>query len=107
MADTDAFLRFDYNPNTGLPSNTLHDEAPFPDGASGSPVAEMVDIGGYVVAGTEDGALWVYTDRPWVDVTTDTVGPVTTGEEVSLRIESDVAGAWTLVLNPTTVTPAA
>ena len=98
-ADRDAFLTFSYNSSTGLPGNAEQDAAAFP--SAGGAVLELVASGGYAVAGTSGGELWVYTDRPWVDISSDTDDPVTEGDTVTLTFQSDTAGDWMLVLNPT------
>ena len=98
-ADRDAFLTFPYNNSTGLPGTAEQDAAAFP--GSGGAVLELVTTGAYAVAGTSGGEVWVYTDRPWVELTTDAAGAVTEGESVALTFRADTDGDWAVVLNPT------
>lgn len=51
---------------------------------------------GYVIGGTNDGALVVLTANPWVDELTLSPAEGEIGTEVTVTFQSDTAGSWKL-----------
>lgn len=59
-------------------------------------VDEIVTVEGYAFAGTSDGDVQVYTDRPWVVVTSVTPTTAVAGDEITIAFSTDTAGTYTV-----------
>lgn len=97
LADETGFLVYGLDDSSGNPDSTASDSFDYTSDFAGQ-VNEIASAGAYLVAGTDDGQLWVLTDRPWVEVsgveggTGD--GVAVTGDTISLTFTSDIAGAY-------------
>ncbi|RME20586.1 MAG: hypothetical protein D6798_20130 [Deltaproteobacteria bacterium] len=90
-------LWFTWDSSTGVTGNIVQDELPWP--TTDTAVTEMaVVLDDYLVAGTEDGSLWVATDRPWVDITATDPTVAGAGDTVEVRFTSDTDGTFELRL---------
>ena len=87
-----ALLVFDYYGSTNGVGDEVVDRLDYPEG--GGAVSEMVAVDGFVVAGTDDGGLWVMTGGPWVEVSSWTPDVATDGDTLSLTFQSDRDGDY-------------
>lgn len=87
-----ALLLFEYFGSTNGVGDDEVDRLAYPEGQAG--VSEIVSADGFVVAGTDQGALWVMTGGPWVEVQSWTPDVATDGDTLSLVFQSDRAGDY-------------
>jgi len=95
IADDEAgkVLFYDLDTSAGGPTSSQLSQLDFPD--EDAPIREFGIIGGYLIGGTDNGALHFMTDRPWVEANPATPAAALNGETVSITFSSDQSGTWT------------
>ena len=94
----DSLKSFTYNAGGASMGTDVLDEVPLDMNRN---IQEMVSVQGYLVAGTEDGALLVVGNGPWVEV--DDEEPVVLEDETefSFSFTSTQSGTYTVLLHAT------
>lgn len=94
VGDDGEAVVYAYDSSTGYPDDSALETIDL-DGAS---LSRLVSTGGYAVASTPGGELWVLTDRPWVEITAQSEDSAISGDTVTIDFTSDTDGDWTLYL---------
>jgi hypothetical protein len=91
--DQDALLIHHFDYMGGIPTSQQLTSIALPD--VGGSVEELASANGYLYGATAQGALHVFTERPWVNVYRASPSSALVGEEVIIAFDANVDGTWT------------
>ncbi len=93
---SDSLKSFTYNAGGATMGSEVLSEVPLDLNRS---IQEMVSVQGYLVAGTEDGAVTVIGNGPWVEAESPVPAVLEDETEFSLTFESTLSGTYELLLH--------
>jgi len=94
----DSLKSFTYNAGGASMGTEVLEEVPLNINRN---IQEMVSVQGYIVAGTEDGAVLVVGNGPWVEVNDEQSVVLEDETEFSFSFTSSLAGEYSVLLHAT------